>query len=531
MIRVQGIKLPVDGTEELLKKKVAKSLAIPQHVIVEMEISKRSLDARKKDNIHYVYVVDVKVEDEERVLAKCARMKNNTAVKAPKLTYELPKGDAKLPKRPIVVGFGPAGLFAGLILAQMGLNPVILERGKDVEARKEAVELFWKTGELDTENNVQFGEGGAGTFSDGKLTTRIKDPRCRKVLEELVQAGAPKEILYDAKPHIGTDLLRGVVKTMRQEIIRLGGEVHFSAKVVDFMVENESIIGVELADGKTIETNDVILAVGHSARDTFTMLYEKQVALEPKPFAMGVRVEHPQTMVDVSQYGDLAGQLPAAEYRLTHTTEKGRGVYTFCMCPGGYVVAAASEEGRLAVNGMSHHARDGQNANSALLVQVFPEDFPDKHPLGGMYFQRDLEEKAFVAGGSDYTAPVETIGHFLGKDARDCSVNPTYAPATKEVSMSEIFPEFMIEAMKEALPAMGRKLKGFDGENGILTAVESRSSSPVRIMRTISGESYSHKGLYPTGEGAGYAGGIVSAAVDGIAAAETVFLRYVKEWV
>lgn len=528
MIRVQGIKLPINGTEQMLQQRVAKSLVIPKDMILGMEIAKRSLDARKKDNIHYVYVVDVKVADEERVLAKCARMKQNTAVKSPKLVYELPMGGAKLAKRPVVVGFGPAGLFAGLVLAQMGLSPIILERGKDVDARKEAVDLFWETGKLDTENNVQFGEGGAGTFSDGKLTTRIKDPRCRKVLEEFVLAGAPKEILFDAKPHIGTDLLRGVVKNMREEIIRLGGEVRFSTKVVDFSVDNGEISGVILADGETISTDDVILAVGHSARDTFTMLYEKQVAMEPKPFAMGVRVEHPQTMVDASQYGEAACQLPAAEYRLTHTTEKGRGVYTFCMCPGGYVVAASSEEGRLAVNGMSHHARDGANANSALLVQVFPEDFPDKHVLGGMYFQRELEEKAFLAGGGDYTAPVETIGHFLGKDVGECHVKPTYAPRTKETSMSEIFPEFMIEAMKEALPAMGRKLKGFDGADGILTAVESRSSSPVRILRGTEGESISHKGLYPTGEGAGYAGGIVSAAVDGIAAAEKVFGRYVK---
>ncbi len=527
MIRVQGIKVPIDGTEEMLKKKVAKSLAIPKDVILEMEIVKRSLDARKKDQIHYVYVVDVTVPEETAILAKCSRMKHTTAAKSPKLAYAFPEGTVVLEKRPVVVGFGPAGLFAGLLLAQMGLSPIILERGKDVEARKEAVDLFWKTGKLDTENNVQFGEGGAGTFSDGKLTTRIKDPRCRKVLEEFVSAGAPKEILFDAKPHIGTDLLRGVVKHMREEIIRLGGEVRFSAKMVDFTVENGSVSGVVLADGETIPTDDVILAVGHSARDTFTMLYEKQVAMEPKPFAMGVRVEHPQEMVDAVQYGACSCQLPAADYRLTHTTEKGRGVYTFCMCPGGYVVAAASEEGRLAVNGMSHHARDGANANSALLVQVFPEDFLDKHVLGGMYFQRDLEEKAFTLGGGNYTAPVETIGHFLGKQG-ECAVTPTYAPATKEVSMEEIFPEFMIEAMKEALPAMGKRLKGFDGADGILTAVESRSSSPVRIVRGMEGESISHKGLYPTGEGAGYAGGIVSAAVDGIAAAEKVFLRYIK---
>jgi uncharacterized FAD-dependent dehydrogenase len=396
-----------------------------------------------------------------------------------------------------------------------------------VESRKAAVETFWNTGKLDTENNVQFGEGGAGTFSDGKLTTRIKDPRCRKVLEEMVDAGAPEEILYDAKPHIGTDLLRGVVKNIREKINSLGGEVRFFAKVTGFEWKGDNISAVLLADGEKIETDDVVLALGHSARDTFELLHAENFLLEQKPFAMGVRIEHPQKMVDAAQYGEAAHKLPAADYRLTYTTSKGRGVYTFCMCPGGYVVAAASEEGRLAVNGMSEHARDGKNANSALLVQVYPEDFGSEHPLAGMYFQRELEEKSFVAGGSDFTAPVERVGSFLKTGvAEKVEVEGTYRPAKKECSMDDIFPVFMTEALREALPAMGRKLKGFDRPDALLTAVESRSSSPIRIVRDEKGMSLRYRGVYPAGEGAGYAGGIVSAAVDGILVAERIAEKY-----
>ena len=488
MIRIADLKLPLGRDESLLKKRAAKQLHIPVEQVASWRIFKKSLDARKKDRIHYVCVVDVAVDNETKV-----------------------------------------GMFAALILAQMGLKPIVLERGGDVDSRKEAVDKFWQTGQLDVDNNVQFGEGGAGTFSDGKLTTRIKDPRCRKVLEEFVAAGAPGEILYDSKPHIGTDLLRGVVKEIRQKIISLGGEVRFFSKVTDIFSENGMVTAVEINGKERLDASDVVLALGHSARDTFAMLYAKGFALEQKPFAMGVRIEHPQEMVNVSQYGEAADQLPAADYRLTYTTTKGRGVYTFCMCPGGYVVAAASEEGRLAVNGMSEHARDGQNANSALLVQVFPEDFGSEHPLAGMYFQRELEEKAFQAGGGNYTAPVQTVGSFLqDKENVFGQVCPTYAPKTVFADMKEIFPDFMTEAMAEALPAMGRRLKGFDRDDAVLTAVESRSSSPVRILRGEGGQSLSLTGLYPTGEGAGYAGGIVSAAVDGVVAAEHIFRRHVK---
>ncbi len=525
MIRVNDLKMPVNGTEEQLKKKAAKALGIYLEEILQMQIFRRSLDARKKDQILSVYVVDVEVANEKKVLSK---VKGNNVSITPDLSYTFPQGTAKCKNRPVVVGFGPGGMFAALLMAEMGLKPIVLERGGDMESRKKAVSLFWEEGTLDTENNVQFGEGGAGTFSDGKLTTRIKDPRCRKVLEEMVEAGAPKEILYDAKPHIGTDLLRGVVKGIREKILALGGEVRFFTKVTDILVEDGQLQGVVLADGEKIETNDVVLAIGHSARDTFEMLYQKGASLEQKPFAMGVRIEHPQKMIDVAQFGDAAEKLPPADYRLTYTTKKGRGVYTFCMCPGGYVVAAASEEGRLAINGMSEHARDGENGNSALLVQVFPKDFGSDHPLEGMYFQRQLEEKAFALGGGSYTAPIQSVGGFLGASKESPKVSPTYLPKTKEVDLAEIFPAFMTEAMREAIPEMGKKLKGFDRGDAVLTAVESRSSSPVRILRSEEGESPWAMGLYPTGEGAGYAGGIVSAAVDGILAAEKIFKKNLK---
>ena len=524
MIRVSELKLPIEGSQKALEKKLAKALRIPVEEIKGYRIFKRSLDARKKDNIHYAYVVDVEVKNEKKVLEK-NRDKNIS--KTPDLAYRMMQGERMPEKRPVVVGFGPAGMFAGLLLAEMGLQPIVLERGGDVDSRKEAVDRFWNTGKLDTENNVQFGEGGAGTFSDGKLTTRIKDPRCRKVLEEMVDAGAPEEILYDAKPHIGTDLLRGVVKHIREKIISLGGEVRFFAKVTGFAWEDNQIKAVLLQNGERIETDDVVLALGHSARDTFELLHAEAFALEQKPFAMGVRIEHPQKMVDEAQYGEAAHKLPAADYRLTYTTSKGRGVYTFCMCPGGYVVAAASEEGRLAVNGMSEHARDGKNANSALLVQVFPEDFGSDHPLAGMYFQRELEEKAFQAGGSDYTAPVQRVGSFLKTGTASApEVEATYRPAVKKGDMDEIFPVFMMEALREALPAMGRKLKGFDREDALLTAVEIRSSSPIRILRDETAMSLKKTGVYPAGEGAGYAGGIVSAAVDGIYVAEKIAEKY-----
>lgn len=523
MIRINDLKLPLNATEGKLLKKASRALGVPVEEIHEVHMFRRSLDARKKDNIHYVCAVDVRASNEKKIIG---RAKGNNIMVTPSFSYEFPLGEAKARKRPVVVGFGPSGMFAALLLAEMGLDPIVIERGGDVDSRKATVDLFWAEGILNTESNVQFGEGGAGTFSDGKLTTRSKDTRCRKVLEEMVEAGAPEEVLFDAKPHIGTDLLCDVVKKMREKIIRLGGEVRFFSKLTDLEVENGAVKAVVLADGGRIETDDVILALGHSARDTMEFLHGKGFALEQKAFAVGVRIEHPQKMIDVAQYGVAAEKLPAADYRLTYTTTEGRGVYTFCMCPGGYVVGAASEEGRLTVNGMSHHARDGANANSALLVQVYPKDFGSDHPLAGIQFQRELEEKAFYMGGGNYTAPVQSVGDFLGTQVAGESMRPTYAPWTLVGNVGELFPSYITDALKEALPEMGKRLKGFDRPDAVLTGVESRSSSPVRIVRNGDYESVSMSGVYPVGEGAGYAGGIVSAAVDGIMAAEKIFAKY-----
>ena len=524
MIRINGIRLSLTQTEEKLQDKILKTLRITPADLRNWKIVRRSLDARKKEDIHYVYVIDAEVKNEKKLLAKDKKL---TA--APDESYHFPEGSWSGTMRPVVVGFGPAGMFAALILAEMGLNPLILERGGDVDSRREAVDTFWESGKLSLDNNVQFGEGGAGAFSDGKLTTRIKDGRCHKVLEELVEAGAPEEILYENKPHVGTDRLQPAVKNIRKKIIALGGEVRFFTQVTDLVIKNGALQAVVTQNGEEIPCQDAIFALGHSARDTFFTLYENGIAMEQKPFAMGVRIEHDQQMINESQYGSYAGKLPAADYRLTYTTQKGRGVYSFCMCPGGYVVAASSEEGRLAVNGMSYHARDGKNANAALLVQVYPEDFGDSHPLAGVRLQRKLEEAAFRAGGGDYTAPVQRVGSFLtGKEVlkEETEVQPTYRPGVKETDLHEVLPTFITEALEEALPQMGKKLHGFDCPNAIMTAVESRSSSPVRLLRGGDGQSLSLSGFFPAGEGAGYAGGIVSAAVDGIRAAEKIWEKY-----
>ncbi len=523
MIRVNNIRLSLQEEPEKIEKKLLRMLKIAPQELQQWRMIRRSLDARKKEDIHYVYTVDVKLSDEKKVLAKIKGVQHS-----PDEAYHFPEGKAVCPKRPVVVGFGPAGMFAALLLAEMGLRPIVLERGGDVDSRQKAVEAFWQDGILDTENNVQFGEGGAGTFSDGKLTSRSKDRRSRKVLEELAAAGAPQEILYEQKPHVGTDRLREVVKCIREKIIALGGEVRFFAKVEQFEEKDGKLCAIRLADGTRIETCDAVLAIGHSARDTFSRLWESGIALEQKPFAMGVRIEHKQSWLNTAQYGDAAALLPPADYQLTYTTQEGRGVYSFCMCPGGYVVAAASEEGRLAVNGMSYHDRAGENANAALLVQVYPSDFGSDHPLAGMYWQRELEEKAFAAGGG-YFAPVQSVGDFLAKGSgqlNEDGVQPTYRPGVKAVDLRTVLPDFMCDALAEAIPVMGRKLKGFDAPQAVMTAVESRSSSPIRILRDERGQSLSMEGLYPTGEGAGYAGGIVSAAIDGIKAAEHIFGRY-----
>ena len=514
--RIHQIKIGMNESKGDIPRKIIQRIGNKNLILTDVEIVKESIDARDKKDIKFVYSVDFRAVTRQnpRQYVNIPKTKKNGLEDAPDMRYqEVSAGDKELKHRPVIVGFGPCGMFAGLILAKRGYAPVILERGNQVEQRVEDVENFWKNGILNTESNVQFGEGGAGTFSDGKLTTGIKDVRIRKVLEEFVKAGAPEDILYKQKPHIGTDVLRTVVKNIREEIITNGGEIHFGAKLTELMVKDRTVTGVvyqQNGERHTLETEDVILAIGHSARDTFRYLYEKGVKMNPKPFSIGVRIEHPQSVIDRAQYGDTKG-LPPAEYKLSHRCENGRGVYTFCMCPGGEVVIASSQEGGVVTNGMSNRGRDSGTANSALLVDVRVEDFDSTHPLAGIDFQEKYERAAFINAGKQYKAPTSTWG-----ELRD--------GAAPQVENS--LPEFAVAALREAMPHLGRKLKGFDADDAKVSAVETRSSSPVRILRGKDGESLSAKGLYPCGEGAGYAGGITSAAVDGIKIAEAVIEKY-----
>lgn len=527
MIRVNEIKLSLDEDIRMLKEKLAKKLRIKPEEIMEYEIFKESIDARDKHKIFLVYTVDVAVKDEDKILKK-----NKHIIKRPSLEYEeVQEGKNKLVHRPVVIGTGPGGVFAGLVLAQRGYAPILLERGQDVDTRTADVERFWNRKVLCPESNVQFGEGGAGTFSDGKLTTRIKDKRCRKVLQEFVKHGAPEEILYAYKPHIGTDILKTVVKNMRKGIEKLGGEVRFGSKVTDFFIEDGKIKGVEINHKEKVNVSEVILAIGHSARDTYEILHQRGVQIRQKSFSIGVRIEHPQKLINQAQYKRFAEhpRLGAADYRLTYQTEKGRAVYTFCMCPGGTVVAAASEENTVVTNGMSEYARDKENANSALLVQVNTEDFESDHPLAGVSFQRKWEKAAFVLGGSDYTAPAQLVGNFLNEKVPNeiQSVRPSYLPSVKMTNLKHCLPEFVIQSLKEGILSMDKKLQGFAMKDAVMTGVETRSSAPIRIERDPDTmESVNTRGLYPIGEGGGYAGGIVSAAVDGIKAAEMVIAKY-----
>ena len=538
MYRIHQIKLKPGEPREHLPKKIIKRLgaAAKGSAVDEWKIVKESIDARDKANIRMVYSVDFTLKPDPGLkanpsigLESAPDMSYREAVSAPNA--------GRLSHRPVIVGFGPAGMFAGLILARAGYRPVILERGQDVDRRTAAVEHFWETGELDTESNVQFGEGGAGTFSDGKLTTGIKDPRIRKVLEELAAAGGPEDILYRQKPHIGTDVLRNVVKTIRNEIIKLGGEVRFGCRVTDIVIENDGAgTGYRLAGAvlenrgesghskkncEEIRCEAAIFAIGHSSRDTFRWLCEKGIDMTQKPFSIGVRIEHPQEMIDISQYGTPAAELglPAADYKLNYRCENGRGVYTFCMCPGGKVVVASSQEGGVVTNGMSYHDRDSGTANSALLCDVQVSDFGSDHVLAGVEFQEKYERLAFVNGGEGYKAPQCTWSQFRDKESGADAVEGS-------------LPDFAAEAIREAMPHLGRKLKGFDRDDAVMTAVEARSSSPVRFARdknltgSING-GIMLEGFYPCGEGAGYAGGIMSAAVDGIKAAEAIIEKWV----
>ena len=520
MIRIRDIALPPEHNAHQLQFEAAQLLRVSNSKIRQLRIVRRSVDARKKPDVKIMYTIDVAVDGNENKILRASGCKRATIAKVN--YYKPPKQKLTSDKRPVVIGFGPAGMFAALILAMAGLKPIVLERGEDAATRHEKVERFWQTGQLDTASNVQFGEGGAGTFSDGKLNTGVNNPRIGWILDQFVKFGAREEILYDAKPHVGTDVLLEVVQNLRKRIISLGGEVRFCSQVVNFRTENDRLTGLELLDGSSIDCDRAILAIGHSARDTFEMLHRRQVPMEPKAFAMGVRIEHKQSMVNESQYGEDNPVLPPADYKLVqHLDEK--SVFTFCMCPGGHVVAAASEAGRVVTNGMSYADRDGENANAALLVTVTPDDFGGDGALAGMYWQRKIEETAYEAGGSSYHAPAQLVGDFLNDrpSAGPGSVQPTYRPGVTWTDLREVLPEKIVKALKEALPKLEGSLKGFSDPDAVLTAPETRSSSPVRILRDESRQS-AIRGLYPCGEGAGYAGGIMSAAIDGIMTAEAI---------
>lgn len=539
MIRINQVKLPVEHTEGMLRKKVQELLNYKG--TVDVEIVKRSLDARKKPQLFYVYMVDVTIpeEEERKVLKRCH---NNQIQKIEPVKYEFPVKHYEGTERPVIVGMGPAGLFCGYVLAKAGFRPILLERGKCVEERSRDVEAFWETGRLNTESNVQFGEGGAGTFSDGKLNTLIKDKygRNKEVLRIFVKHGAQEEILYDYKPHIGTDILKEIVRSMREKILALGGEVRFGTKVTDLLIEDGRMKGLVLNGEEELPAEHVVLALGHSARDTFSMLARQNITMEPKPFAIGMRVEHPQELINLSQYGKKeVGALGNAIYKLTAETSEKRGVYTFCMCPGGYVVNASSEEGRLAVNGMSYSGRNSTNANSAVIITINPEDYGDgTDPLSGVAFQRKLEEKAYQIGNGKI--PVERYGDFrravletelqepeaIRDDQKKTGISgmEDITPCIKGqwtlAPVHEILPDALNHAFVEGMEAFGKKIHGFNGDEVLVEGIESRTSSPVRILRTESAQAPGVWGLYPCGEGAGYAGGITSAAMDGIFVAE-----------
>lgn len=534
MLRITNIKLPLDHSSSAIKEEVVRVLQLQESELIGLSVFKRSHDARKGNLIFLIYSLDIELtaEAEARCLAQFAgkgSVKPSPDMQYKFVTEKLTNFPQAEQQRPVIIGFGPCGILAALLLAQMGLKPIVIERGQDVRQRTKDTWGLWRDRQLNEESNVQYGEGGAGTFSDGKLYTQIKDPKFygRKVLTEFVKAGAPEEILYVSKPHIGTFKLVKMMENIRAEIIALGGEIRFGEKLEHLNIVDQQVEGLTLSSGEVIKTQHVILAIGHSARDTFQTLLEDGVYIEAKPFSIGLRIEHPQSVIDKARFGEHAGNeiLGAADYKLVHHCKDGRSVYSFCMCPGGTVVAAASEPGKLVINGMSEYSRNERNANSAIVVDVNPEtDYP-QHPLAGIDLQRQLEEKAYAMGGSNYNAPMQLVGDFLAGKASEKigSVTPSYKPGVTLSDLSQLLPAFAVRAIREAIPAFERQIKGFSMYDAVLTGVETRTSSPICIKRDkISFNSISTKGLYPAGEGAGYAGGILSAGVDGIKVAEAL---------
>ena len=528
MLRIINFRIPVQEAERL-EELIVKKYSPLRGQIKTIHVVRRAVDARKKPNITFVYTLFLEVQNENQVFKKLSRHKDITLME-PESPEPIQLGTEPMQHRPVVVGFGPAGMLAAFYLAREGYRPIVLERGQDVDQRTLDVEAFWKQGIFKPESNVQFGEGGAGTFSDGKLTTRVTHPRLHEIATYFVEFGAPEEILYKHKPHVGTDILRHMVKAMREQIIAWGGEVRFGAHVTDIMTENNRITGVTINGTESLPADIVLCGIGHSARDTYRMLYDRGVQMEGKSFAIGVRIEHDQDVIDTSQYGVYSADigLGAAEYSLVyHDKEKDRSCYSFCMCPGGQVVASASEEGGVVTNGMSLYARDSGIANSALVVTVGPRDF-GTHPLAGIDFQREWEEKAFILGGRNYHAPIQTVGHFLGRTA-DNNVQRehySYDPGVTPADIRECLPTFVTDTLADALPYFGRRIYGFDGDQVCMTGVETRTSAPLRLLRDEDRVSLSTEGFYPIGEGAGYAGGIMSAALDGAETAILIMNRY-----
>jgi uncharacterized FAD-dependent dehydrogenase len=529
MIRITELALPLDHAPEALRPAISRRLGIADQDLIDFTVFKRSYDARKKNTeITFVYIIDVSCRHEPAILSRLA---GDAHIRPAPDTgyYPVASAPEDLTERPVIIGFGPCGLFAALTLAQMGFKPIVLERGREVRQRTKDTWALWRKHVLTDESNVQFGEGGAGLFSDGKLYSQIKDPKFygRKVMQEFVRAGAPEEILYVSKPHIGTFRLTGVVSAMREEIRALGGEVRFESRVSDFLIQDGRIEGVTLADGSQLQSRYVVLALGHSSRDTFRQLNARGVFMEAKPFALGFRIEHPQSLIDKARLGKYAGHpaLGAADYKLVHHAKNGRAVYSFCMCPGGTVVAATSEAGRVVTNGMSQYSRNERNANAGIVVGISPEqDFPGG-PLAGLALQESLESHAYVLGGSDYCAPGQLVGDFIRAQASSefGEVEPSYKPGVKLGDLATVLPAYAIDAIREALPVFGRQIRGFDRDDAVLTGIESRTSSPLRITRDNQHlQSLNTRGLYPAGEGAGYAGGILSAGVDGIKVAEAL---------